>query len=68
MRPLAAITNELLDPSFPSDHVPVRAMLHGPSTRPFGRSKIPPWITAHPHFQQHTTLLLDEVTTVKRGA
>jgi hypothetical protein len=67
-RPYAAATHLLTDPSFPSDHIPVRAVLQPVFTRPPGRPRIPPWVTAHPQFSEMTRLTLLDAGIASHGA
>jgi hypothetical protein len=47
LRPLAATTHILTDPTFPSDHVPVRAVLVPPRVTPQASPRVPTWVTDH---------------------
>jgi hypothetical protein len=67
MRPYAATTHILTDPLFPSDHVPVRAVLHPALARPSRMPRISPWITAHPHFKDLTTQFLEGLSDMPGG-
>jgi hypothetical protein len=56
LRPLAATTHMLTDPTFPSDHVPVRAVLAPPHVQPPASPRVPAWVTDHPDFEDYTHL------------
>jgi endonuclease/exonuclease/phosphatase family metal-dependent hydrolase len=60
MRPYVATTAMLTDPTFPSDHVPVRAVLKPAFCRPPGSPRIPSWITDHPDFPAMTQDVLKD--------
>jgi endonuclease/exonuclease/phosphatase family metal-dependent hydrolase len=60
LRPVAATTHILTDPTFPSDHVPVRAVLAPAYAQPPTTPRIPTWVTDHFEYEAHThTALLD---------
>jgi endonuclease/exonuclease/phosphatase family metal-dependent hydrolase len=56
LRPIAAITHILTDPTFPSDHVPVRGVLAPPHVRPPTSPRVPAWVTDHPNYEEYTHL------------
>jgi hypothetical protein len=57
MWPYAATTHMFLDTTFPSDHIPIRAVIHIVFRRPPCSPRIPTWDTSHPQYLATTRLL-----------
>jgi hypothetical protein len=67
MHPHTSTTHLITDPTFPSDHVPVRAVLCAPLCAPPGTHRVPAWVTGHPDFKEHTRLALIDLGLEYRG-